>query len=72
MNPVKDHPNAIVGGVGGIGGGAAVVEILDLAGVHVSSTLAAVIAGASASLLLFVGRNGLAGLGRALWRGTGR
>lgn len=72
MNPVKAHPNAVVGGAGGIGGGVAVVEILDQLGVHVSPALAATIAGAAAALVLFVGRNGLRGLAHVIWRGTGQ
>jgi hypothetical protein len=72
VNLAEKHPNATTAGVSGIGGGAAVVEILDQAGVHVSGPVGALIAGSLATVALFVGRNGLRGVWNAILNGTGR
>jgi hypothetical protein len=63
------HPNAVAGAVGGAGGGPLIVYVLSLFGVEVDPYVAAVIAGASASLALFIGRSGVRGVFRLVWRG---
>jgi putative flippase GtrA len=63
------HPNALVGGGSGIGGGLVVVYVLSLAGVDVDPMIAAAIAGGCSALVLFVGREGIRGLVRRVWRG---
>jgi ABC-type enterobactin transport system permease subunit len=66
----SDNPNAVVGGASGIGGGALVVAVLDLAGVQVTNPyLATTIAGAVTAVALFIGRNGIVGAFRMIWRG---
>lgn len=77
MNPLKQHPNAIVGGL--LGGGAlgqGVLQALADAGVHLSSRQSAGISAACAigTLLLagpikYVWSNGVAGLWRRLLHG---
>lgn len=63
------HPNAIAGGVSGVGGGVFVVYLLHQFGYEVDPMLGAVIAGALSTVVLFVGRNGLRGALRAIWKG---
>lgn len=62
------NPNAIVAG-GTIGPGVLVVWLLGHFGVNMSAEVGTVIGGAAAALLLFVGRNGLLGVWRRVWRG---
>lgn len=63
------HPNALVGGTAGSGGGALVVWILGMSGVQVEPEVAAVMAGLCAAITLAVGRHGLRGMARLIWRG---
>lgn len=63
------HPNAIIGGGSGIALGPAVVEVLALAGVEISSTLGAVIGALAAGAVLLIGRDGVRGIARTLWHG---
>lgn len=65
------HPNALVGGVSGIGGGEAVIEILDALGVHVSARAGVAIAGAIVTVALFVGRKGVKGVWNLIVNGSG-
>lgn len=65
------HPNAVVGGTASIGGGEAVVEILDALGVHVSGPIGVLIAGGIAAVALFIGRRGLKGVWNVIVNGTG-
>ena len=65
------HPNAVVGGLAGSAGGAALIEILDLFGVHVTGGTAVWLAGGLTAVALFIGRRGFRGLARMLWRGSG-
>lgn len=67
---VGKHPNAIVGGTAGIGGGTLVVWLLGTAGVEMTPEVGALIAGAASTLALLVGRKGIRGLARAVWRGS--
>jgi hypothetical protein len=69
--PVGKHPNAIVAGTSGGGGGVLVVWLLGLAGVEMTPEIGALIAGALGSAALIVGRKGVRGLARAIWRGSG-
>lgn len=68
------HPNAVVGGTAGIGGGTLVVWLLGLAGVEMTPEVGALIAGAASTVALLIGRKGVRGIARAIWRGseTGR
>lgn len=68
---MNKHPNAIVGGTAGIGGGEIAVEVLDVLGVHVSGPAGVLIAGALTAVALFVGRRGLRGVWRVIVNGTG-
>lgn len=62
------HPNATAAaGSGGLA--VLVVWLLGMAGVAVSPEVAAAIAGAIATIVLFIGRRGLKGLARIIWRG---
>lgn len=74
MNPVKtaaENPNAVVGGTSGVGGGAAVIYLLSLVGITVSGYGAVLIAGAITTVFLFVGKHGIRGFLRMIWRGSG-
>lgn len=66
------HPNAATSLIAGGGGGSAVYAILNAAGVHVTPEVAIWIAAAASTVVLFVGRNGLQGVARIIWRGTGQ
>lgn len=70
MNPVKENPNAVVGGTSGAGGGAALIYLLGLLGVTVSSYGAIIIGGAITTAALYIGRHGVRGLAGTLWRGN--
>lgn len=62
------HPNATAAaGSGGLA--VLVVWLLGMADVDVSPEVAAAIAGAIATVVLFIGRRGLRGLLGILWRG---
>lgn len=63
------HPNAIVGGTSGAGGGLAVVELLDTLGVHITGPQGALIAGGLTAVALLIGRHGIKGLVGLVWRG---
>lgn len=62
------HPNATVAG-GGATAGILLVWILSLVGVELPPAVAAVTAGLIPVALLFIGRNGLRGVLRLVWRG---
>lgn len=64
------HPNAIVGGAGGVALGPAIVELLGLFGVEISGTLGAVVGGVAGGLVLLVGREGFVGVWRLLKYGA--
>lgn len=62
------HPNATV--AGGTGGTAAlVVALLHASGIDISLDLAVAITAAVPPVALFIGRNGLRGVIRVVWRG---
>lgn len=67
---MRRHPNAVVGGTAGVGGGVLVVWLLGLAGVALTPEVGAALAGGLAAAVLFLGRNGLTGLARIVWRGN--
>lgn len=64
------NPNALVGGIAGIGGGQVVVNIADAFGWNISTGWALTIAGAATYVVLFIGRNGLVGCWDVLKFGT--
>lgn len=67
---IAKHPNAVVGGTAGIGGGTLVVWLLGLAGVDMTPEVGALIAGGASTAALLVGRKGVRGIARAVWRGS--
>lgn len=66
---MRRHPNAAVAGTSGAGLGTLLVYLLGKAGVDVEPAAASAIAGGVAALALFIGRNGIRGAIRLLWRG---
>lgn len=62
------HANAVAGGSGGLGG-LVVCLVAKALGYELDPLLAAAIATAGASLVLFLGRNGLRGVVRVIWKG---
>jgi hypothetical protein len=67
---VNRHPNATVAGTTG-GTAALVVALLHAAGVEVSVDVAVAVVAAVPPVALFIGRNGVRGVIRMLWRGRG-
>lgn len=65
------NPNALVGGVGGIGGGELVVNLARLFGWDISTGWALAVAGIASYVVLFIGREGFAGVWSLLKYGTG-
>lgn len=65
---MRKHPNAIAAGGSSIGG-VLVVWLLSLLGVEIDGVIGAAITGGLATVALFIGREGLRGLFRRLWRG---
>lgn len=63
-----EHPNAKAAG-STTGAGVLVVWLLGYFGVDLSAEAGAVIAGGAATVVLAVGRRGIRGALRALWRG---
>lgn len=71
LQTVKDNPNASVGGAGGLG----VIGVVWFAGnvwpkVALSAEAGAAIATGASTVLVFLGRNGLAGLWRIIRFGS--
>lgn len=64
------HPNATTSLVSGIGGGEAVVNIANQFGWHITTGWGITIAGLVSGAVLFVGRNGFAGVWGILKHGT--
>lgn len=62
------HPNALTAGTAASIGVLA-VWIAGHFGIKLGAEEAAAIAGAASAVALFIGRNGLIGLARILWRG---
>lgn len=63
------HPNALTAtGSGGVG--VFVVWLLGYLGVDISAEIGALIATGAAATALFIGRKGLVGVARILWRGS--
>lgn len=65
------NPNAVIGGSSGVGGGVVVVYALTLVGIDVDPMVGAAIAGVISAVVLYVGREGVRGLFRLVWRGRG-
>jgi len=66
---MPNHPNATVA-ASGSGTAILIVWLLGLLGVDIGAEVGAAIAGATATGLLFIGRNGLKGLMRIVWQGS--
>lgn len=64
------NPNAVIGGGSGLGGGAIVVYVLSLFHVHVDTYAAGAIFVAVSAVVLFIGREGLAGLAETILHGN--
>ena len=71
-NIVTRNPNASVALGSGSGLGALVVWIAQASGANIPPEIAAIIGGAVAAVALFIGRNGIQGAVRMLWRGKKR
>lgn len=69
-NIARNNPNALAAAGSGIGGGTIVVWLLGLAGLSITPVAGAAIAGVCATVFLFVGRKGLRGIARIIWRGS--
>lgn len=65
---ISKHPNATVAGTTG-GTAALLVALLHAAGVDVSVDAAVAIVACVPPLALFIGRNGIRGAARLVWRG---
>lgn len=65
---MRGHPNTTVS-VGGSGVGVLIVWLAGHFGVSLSAEEGVVIAGAVTTAALFVGRKGLRGIARMIWRG---
>lgn len=65
---MNKHPNATVAGTTG-GAAALIVGLLHAAGLNISLDVAVAITAAVPPVALFIGRNGLRGAIRLLWRG---
>jgi hypothetical protein len=68
---VKANPNATAALAAGGGVGPAVVYLLALAGVHLDAYAGVAVSSAAATIVLFIGRNGIRGAIRLIWRGKG-
>jgi hypothetical protein len=66
---VKANPNATAALAGGSGIGTLAVYALSLFGVNLDPVLATAVGGLVASLILLIGRNGIRGVIRLVWRG---
>jgi hypothetical protein len=69
-NPVKEHKNATVGGGSGAVGGLLAVTVVGWLGFAVSAQEGVLIAGAVTFVVLLVGRKGIRGIVRMVWRGN--
>lgn len=69
MTPTK-NPNALVGGLAGLGGGQFVVNVAQWLGWHISTGWGLTIAGGATYVVLFVGRSGFKGVWNLLKYGT--
>ena len=69
-NPVSNNPNASLA-AGSTGIGVVAIYILGLFGVNPPPEVAVAGAGAFTSLFLFIGKSGLSGLPRLIWKGGG-
>jgi hypothetical protein len=67
---IGKHPNASVALGSGSGLGALIVWIAGMAGMTMPAEIGAVVAGVVAGVALFIGKEGLKGLLRALWVGN--
>lgn len=69
-NPVSNNPNAsLATGTAGIG--VVAIYILGIFGVNPPPEVAVAGAGAFTSLVLFIGKSGLSGIPRLIWKGSG-
>jgi hypothetical protein len=69
MNPLSGNPNALVGGISGVAGGEIVVNIAKLFHQHISTGWGITIAAGVSYAVLFLGRNGLAGVWNLIMHG---
>jgi hypothetical protein len=69
-NVIQRNPNAAVALTSGSGVGALAVWLLGVVGVDMPPEIGAVVAGAMAGVVLFIGRRGIKGVIDAVWSGT--
>lgn len=65
---MKNHPNATVAATSG-GVGVIIVWLLSLAGVHMPAEVGAAVSTIAATVALLIGRRGIRGIARIIWRG---
>lgn len=68
---VQQNPNATAA-AGGSGAGVLLVWVLSAVGADISPEAGAAIAGAIATVVLYVGRNGVKGTFDRIWKGDGK
>lgn len=73
-NPVStaSNPNALIALLGGAGGGQVVLTVANQFGWHISAGWASIAAGAVSYLLLYIGKDGFAGIWGGLSHGFGK
>jgi hypothetical protein len=68
--PISANPNAVIGGGSGIAGGLLIVQVFNWFGYDLDAGTGAVIAGVVSLVVLFIGRNGIRGAIRKIWKGA--
>lgn len=63
------HPNAVVGGTSATGLGLLIVYVAAMFGIVIPPEVAVVVAAACGAAVLMVGRSGVRGVARRLWKG---
>lgn len=72
MNPLRTHPNAVIGGGSGGLGFLLVWALNRWTGAAIDGETGALIATGASTVALFVGREGIRGAARRLWSGEAR
>ncbi len=68
-NIVTNNPNATLALGSGSGLGAFVIWVAQMGGASIPPEIAAIVGGGVAAVALFIGRSGLRGVVRVVWRG---
>jgi hypothetical protein len=67
---INAHPNATVSAVSGGGLGTLAAWGLGKAGIHLTAEEATALAGGLSTIALLIGREGISGIFRTIWRGS--